>query len=111
MPDISKDIILLLQYLLPGFLVSWVFYGLTSHIKPSQFERVVQALIYTMLVHLCIAVTSFCLSWLGNIFSIGSWTKNTDLFFSLLYAVLIGLSISLINNKNYHISYDCFIII
>jgi len=47
MPEISAEVIALLQYLAPGFLVTWVYFGLTSHEKPSQFDRTVQALIYT----------------------------------------------------------------
>lgn len=43
MPEISKDVISLLQYLAPGFVLAWVYYGLTSQIKQSQFERIVQA--------------------------------------------------------------------
>jgi len=39
--EITKDFIILVTYLLPGFLAAWVFYGLTSPPKPSQFERVV----------------------------------------------------------------------
>ena len=48
MPEISKEVVSLLIFLMPGFLSAWVIYGLTSHTKPVQFERVVQALIYTV---------------------------------------------------------------
>ena len=44
MPEISKDLVSLLQYLLPGFLVAWVIYGLTSHEKPVQSERIIHQL-------------------------------------------------------------------
>ena len=40
------------QYLLAGFVASWVFYGLTPYKRPTPFERVVQALIYTAVVQL-----------------------------------------------------------
>ena len=50
MPELSKDVVALLQYLAPGFIMAWVYYGLTSHAKPSQFERVVQALIFTVVL-------------------------------------------------------------
>ena len=39
-----------LTFLLPGFVAAAVFYSLTSHPKPSNFERVVQALIFTIVV-------------------------------------------------------------
>lgn len=47
---VSQQVISLLQYLLPGFLAAWIFYGLTSYAKPSNFERVIQALIFTLFI-------------------------------------------------------------
>jgi len=47
---VSQQVIALLQYLLPGFLAAWIFYGLTSYAKPSNFERVIQALIFTLFI-------------------------------------------------------------
>ena len=52
MPDVSKDLILLIQYLAPGFIFAWIFYGLTHYTHPSSFERVVQAIIYSLIVDL-----------------------------------------------------------
>ena len=43
----KADLIGLVQYLLPGFLSTWIFHSLTAHPKASPFERVVQALIFT----------------------------------------------------------------
>ena len=54
MDSLTNDIVVILQYLLPGFLAAWIFYGFTSHPKPSQFERVVQALIFTLIIHLAV---------------------------------------------------------
>ncbi len=34
-------------FLLPGFVSAAIFYSLTSHPKPSAFDRVIQALIFT----------------------------------------------------------------
>jgi hypothetical protein len=50
MDTISPDILNLIYKLLPGFLSAWVFYGLTAHPKASPFERVVQALIFTVMI-------------------------------------------------------------
>ncbi|MCY4592396.1 MAG: DUF6338 family protein [Alphaproteobacteria bacterium] len=38
-----------LTYLLPGLIAAATFYALTSHPKPTTFERVVQALVFTVL--------------------------------------------------------------
>ena len=40
------------QYLLAGFVAAWVFYGLTPYKRPTPFERIVQALVYTAVVQL-----------------------------------------------------------
>lgn len=37
-----------LVFLLPGFVAAAVFYSLTSHPKPGAFDRVIQALIFTV---------------------------------------------------------------
>ena len=42
----------LLRYVLAGLIASSVFYGLTNYKRPSPFERVVQALVYTAIVQL-----------------------------------------------------------
>jgi len=56
MIETSKDILALLMQLMPGFLTAWVIYGLTTYTKPSQFERVVQALIYSYIVSALVVV-------------------------------------------------------
>ena len=44
MDDLVKEIIPLLQYLIPGFLSAWVFYSLTAFKRPDTFGQIVQAL-------------------------------------------------------------------
>ncbi len=41
MDNLYKEVTPLLTFLLPGFLSASIFYGFTSHPKPSQFERTV----------------------------------------------------------------------
>lgn len=48
MPD--TNLIDLLRYLLPGFVAASIYYAFTSHVKPSPFERIVQALVFTIVV-------------------------------------------------------------
>lgn len=50
MDSLFNNATTLLTFLLPGFLSAWVFYGLTSHPKPPQFERTAEALVF---VHRC----------------------------------------------------------
>lgn len=47
---LSSDLVILLVFLLPGFVAAACFYWLTSLPKPSPFERVVQALVFTAIV-------------------------------------------------------------
>lgn len=49
---VTTEIVGILTYLLPGLVAAATFYALTSHPKPSIFERVVQALIFTVLAQL-----------------------------------------------------------
>ena len=56
---ISSEAINLLTFLLPGFIAGALFFLLTSHPKPSAFERTVQALIFTMTVQIVIGPFGF----------------------------------------------------
>ena len=44
----SSEIVGVLTFLLPGFVAAGIFYSLTSHPKPSAFDRTVLALIFTV---------------------------------------------------------------
>lgn len=106
MPEISKEIVSLLIFLMPGFLSAWVIYGLTSHTKPVQFERVVQALIYTVSIKALVFLEQQLAEWVGKFFVFGEWTENSNLIASLLTAVLLGLVISkFLNGDHLH---NCF---
>lgn len=94
MPELSKDVIALLQYLAPGFVMAWVYYGLTSHVKPSQFERVVQALIFTVVVQVFVIGERFIAEWAGRWLVFGEWSTNSQLFLSLVTAIALGLGLS-----------------
>lgn len=47
----SSELIDLLKFLLPGFLSAWVYQEFTSRPNLNQFERTIQALIFTLIVH------------------------------------------------------------
>ncbi|MCS0585554.1 DUF6338 family protein [Massilia pinisoli] len=103
MPEVSKDLIVLLQYLLPGFLVAWICFGVTSHQKPSQFERVVQALIYSLFVHFVVSAERLAAIKIGRWRVLGLWDSESDLFASLVTAIILGTVFSyLINSDRLH---------
>lgn len=100
MPELSKDLVALLQYLAPGFIVAWVFFGLTSHNKPSQFERVVQALIFTVVIQMIVLAEERTLKAIGRTISFGEWTDASALVAALLSALVTGVCLSAIVNTD-----------
>ncbi|WP_222566005.1 DUF6338 family protein [Novilysobacter antarcticus] len=103
MAELQTEAIKLLTYLLPGFTAAWLFYGLTSHQKPSQFERVVQALIFTFVVQVLLQPLSWLLLLIGKNIPIGSWGKGAELFCSLVLALALGGFVAYFtNNDSFH---------
>lgn len=94
MPELSKDVVALLQYLAPGFIMAWVYYGLTSHSKPSQFERVVQALIFTVVIQAFVECERVVAEEIGARISFGTWSASSQLTASLLTALALGVAVS-----------------
>ncbi|HEY1103136.1 MAG TPA: DUF6338 family protein [Burkholderiaceae bacterium] len=94
MGETSKDVLSLLTQLMPGFLTAWVVYGLTTYPKPSQFERVVQALIYSFMVSAIVAIVELLALFAARFVVLGVWDKRSELICSTLVALAIGLILS-----------------
>jgi hypothetical protein len=94
MGETSKDVLTLLTQLMPGFLTAWVVYGLTTYTKPPQFERVVQALIYSFIVSAVVALLELLLLYVGKTVQLGIWNKSSELVASTAVALLLGLLLS-----------------
>ncbi|MEP3482006.1 MAG: DUF6338 family protein [Fuerstiella sp.] len=101
LPD--SDIVTAVYHLLPGFISAWIFYGLTAHPRPSPFERVIQALIFTMF--------SESLSWIlgrffllcGRAYSFGVWDQEAAFFWKVLLAVALGFVVAgFANTSRFH---------
>ena len=90
MENIATDVIALLRYLLPGFLAAWIFYGFTSYPKPSQFERVVQALIFTLIVQAGVYCVKLSLIWAGNYIVLSKWDEQSEVVTSIIIASFVG---------------------
>ena len=45
----TSEVVTVLTFLLPGFVAATVFYALTSHPKPSELERIIHALAFTII--------------------------------------------------------------
>ncbi|PTT88310.1 hypothetical protein DBR29_18150, partial [Pseudomonas sp. HMWF005] len=74
MDDLVKEVIPLLQYLIPGFVSTWIFYTLTAFKRPDTFGQIVQAWIFTFVIHgVVLGVGAICL-WVGmKGVSVGIW--------------------------------------
>ena len=80
-------LIAILSFLLPGFVSVAIFHLFTSHPKPSEFERVVQALIFTILVRAVAELST----WTGRLFGIDSlWGSEFDVAVSVGIAIVLG---------------------
>jgi hypothetical protein len=97
----SSDILKLLFALLPGFVVAFLFYGLTAHLRPSQFERTIQALIFTGVVQIFVLVFRELMFLFGLICRLGDWTDNVPLVTSFAFAIFLGLLLSAAANNNW----------
>jgi hypothetical protein len=100
---ITNELIAILTFLLPGFITSFLFYSLTSFPKKSEFEAVVIALIYTVIINTIVELLGMGLIALGVLFAIGEWNQLSKTVWSIILALFIGLLWSgLYNNDIIH---------
>jgi len=103
MDAMSGDLFKILMLLLPGFLTAWIFHAFTAYPKPSQFERVVQALIFTIFIQALLYIVKPIILWVGDFYSFGPWGSDANTFWSYVIAFFIGLIFSsLANNDSFH---------
>jgi hypothetical protein len=102
MKGISSEIVSAIFQLLPGFIVAWFIYGLTSHLKPSTFERIIQALIYTVLVKSILIIFRFFALFVGeNIYAFSTWNSDVEFVWSILIAITVGFLVSWCINNDF----------
>lgn len=103
MEDLSTELFDILKFLLPGFLTAWIFYAFTSYPKPSQFERIVQALIFVVFIQGMVFCIKHILFYLGQSWSLGAWTQDVSTVWSYAAAIILGFVFSLFaNNDLFH---------
>ena len=104
MEYITSELINLINFLLPGFITSYLFYSLTSFPKKSTFESVVLALIYTVIINLIVDVMGLAFLAIGeNLFAIAQWSGTIKVLWSIILALLLGLLLTfLYNNDKLH---------
>lgn len=91
MEGIFNELLPLLQLLMPGFIVTTVFYWLSDATKPGQFEQIIQALIGTAVISLLADALGVIFLWIGdNAFSLGIWSQNVAFAWAAALAVVSG---------------------
>ena len=97
----NRAVIDVLTFLLPGFITAGILYNLTPAPRPVPFERVVQALIFTIVVQVLVLPVKASLFWAGTkVIIIGDWTDDTQLVWSVLMAILLGLLVAHLANTD-----------
>ncbi|NID16263.1 DUF6338 family protein [Luteibacter yeojuensis] len=94
MGELGSDVVSILTNLMPGFVFAWIFYALTTHRKPNQFDQVVYALIATAVLHAVVVIESVILIWIGKWQALGPWTMDSELIASFATAIVAGLATS-----------------
>ncbi len=83
----TSEIVAVLTFLLPGFVGAAVFYSLTSHPKPGEFDRVVQALVFTTVAQ---AITWLATALFG-VWTDYEWSAGLELTVAMLSAIAVAL--------------------
>ena len=86
----SSEVIGVLKFLLPGFIAAAIFYSLTSHPKPDAFNRVILALIFTVIGK---AITEALLTKYP-------YLKGWELVLTVLIAVILGAGAAYASNSD-----------
>lgn len=95
---LSNEAISVLVFLFPGFLMAGIFNMLVSNPKPNGFGVIVQALVFTVLIHL-VAQHVF---WIGNTVGwIVSWSEIWAVLVLLVLSVVLGMALSYVWNIDF----------
>ncbi len=95
---VTSEIVTVLTFLLPGFVAAAVFYSLTSHPKPSDAERVIQALIFTIVVQA--ALKGILL--IGGLAGFQTrWSSESETLASVALSIVVALAVVYISNNDF----------
>ena len=96
----DSTIVQIFDRLMPGLLAAWLFYSFTAHTRPSQFERVVEALIFSFLISVAVTVFGAVALWFGQWINLGLWDRTAELFVTVLLACAFGLGAAYLANSD-----------
>lgn len=96
----KPELIAFVYALLPGFLTAWIFYGLSAYSKPSSFERVIQALVFTLLAEISTQMIRFVSLFIGTQYSLGVWSDEVHFGWKVIAATVIGVfAVAVVQNN------------
>lgn len=96
---VSGELVYLLVFLLPGFLTAAIFHSLTSHRKPEPFERVVSALIFTILIQFTTLIVRYSISMIIELPEL-LFDVPVNIFFAVPISIILGLVFSYLSNHD-----------
>ena len=93
----ASEAVSVLSFLLPGFVAAAVFHSLTSYPKPKEFDRVVQALIFTIIAQAIIQG----IQWMARLVkSEISWIAEFEILVSVCIAVAVAIVVVYLSNHD-----------
>lgn len=99
---VSSEVLPILWFLLPGFVASWVFAGLTAYPKLSEFERVVEALIFTAFAQTSTLLLKIVLLAVGaRGWIVGEWSDDSGRAWSVILGALLGFLFAVAANRDF----------
>ena len=93
----TAELVGVLTFLLPGFVGAAVFYALTSHPRPGEFDRVVQALVFTTVAQ----ALTWAARWLAELrWPTYEWPAGLELSVAVAGAVALALIAATVSNHD-----------
>ena len=93
----TAELVGVLTFLLPGFVGAAVFYALTSHPRPGEFDRVVQALVFTTVAQ----ALTWAARWLAGLrWPTYEWPAGLELLVAVAGATGLALLAAAVSNHD-----------
>ena len=84
----SSEVVTILTFLLPGFVATAIFHSLTAHPKLNEFDRIIQALIFTTVVQAIVKGVPL----VGSLAGVAPlWTRESEIVVAVLVAVAVAV--------------------
>ena len=93
----SSEVVTILTFLLPGFVATAIFHSLTAHPKPNEFDRIIQALIFTTVVQAIVKGVPL----VGSLAGVAPlWTGESEIVVAVLVAVAVAVGAVYVSNHD-----------